>query len=327
MPGTIRFNRVVRAGLAAVTAVLLACGCGGGGAGRGVVERGESISFLGVAVAGEVVWAVGTEGDRGAVFRYDGSWETVRTADETLTGVSASGDDVWVAGVAGSVLHFDGRAWTAWDLEVEGGLYCVSSADGVHVWVAGDLGVVYYFDGTGWTIQDTPVRWNIKSVSAVDPEHVWAVGAGGILFFNGRGWTLQYGTEGGGAFSGLSGVAAPDPTHAWACGTTDGGGTFSILSWDGKDWKKAHSTGDLRLVGICAIGPSSVYAASTEGFVYSAGGAFHTKRVLEDTERETLNGISASSVDEIWAVGTMTEIRYRTLTAFDRPVAVRLTSP
>ncbi|MFH1149936.1 MAG: hypothetical protein V1748_05645 [Actinomycetota bacterium] len=313
---------MLKASIAAAAVFLLASGCGAGRPLR-TVERKASASFLGVAVAGEVVWAVGTEGDKGAVFRYDGSWETVRTADETLIGVSASGDDVWVAGVAGAVLHFDGRAWTAWDLDVEGGLYCVSSSDGGHVWVAGDLGVVYSFDGTGWTRQDTPVRWNIRSVSAADPEHVWAVGAGGILFFNGRGWTLQYRTEGGGAFSGLTGVATSDPTHAWACGTTDGGGTFSILSWDGKAWRKAHSTGDLRLVGICAVEPSGVYAASTEGFVYPAGGTFHTKRVLEDTERETLNGISASSVDAVWAVGTMTEIRYRTLTAFDRPVAVR----
>lgn len=122
-------------------------------------------------------------------------------------------------------------------------------------------------DGWSWEIQDSNSTATLQDISALDEYNVWAVGGGGtILHFDGSFWSSQY--SGTNAF--LYGVSAVDENNVWAAGVLveQGLGWCGIiLHYDGESWRESW------------LGPPN-----------GTGTGFY--------------GVSASSPDDVWAVGT-----------------------
>lgn len=61
-----------------------------------------------------------------------------------------SGSDVYAVGNAGTILHFDGDAWTAMTSGTSSDLFGVAGSTGGDVFAVGQGGLILGFDGAHW---------------------------------------------------------------------------------------------------------------------------------------------------------------------------------
>ncbi len=155
--------------------------------------RGAWLSVWGSSA--DDVWIVGGQPDAGVVLRGSGtsfSQQTLPSTVPILNWVHGTGpDDVWVGGVQGTLLHFDGTAWTDLSLPVDEaiwGLYAVASDDvyavgGTSAW-GGDTAMAMHFDGAEWSEIPIPSELggptNLFKVHGVSATEIWMVGVGGV---------------------------------------------------------------------------------------------------------------------------------------------------
>lgn len=145
------------------------------------------------AAASDAVWLVGATVPNGGIDAvvgpligaYDGvAWTILRDELPTNSYLRAvwahSPTDVWAVGDAGTILHFDGGAWTSSDSGVSTRLLAVTGT-GTNVWAAGEQGVVLRRVGNAWVPQGTGTTKTIRSLFASSATDVWAGGDDGLL--------------------------------------------------------------------------------------------------------------------------------------------------
>jgi hypothetical protein len=89
-----------------------------------------------------------------------------------LTGVwGTSANDVFAVGSGGTVLHFDGSAWTAMATTTTANLLAISGSAATDVFAAGENGTVIHYDGIAWTPVHTGLDVPLRSVF-VEPGRV-----------------------------------------------------------------------------------------------------------------------------------------------------------
>ena len=140
------------------------------------------------------VWVVGGQPEVGAVLHGPlDDLQSLAVPDGTplLNWAHGTSDtDVWVGGVAGTILHWDGAAWSDHSLDIEEaiwGTYAVSSTEVYAVGGASGFGgedaVALSWDGSGWTRLDLPAEiGDLSNLFKVhhDGEHLWMVGHQGV---------------------------------------------------------------------------------------------------------------------------------------------------
>lgn len=151
------------------------------------------------------VYAVGGRPDSGGnaarVWHYDGdAWSALelpagaasQAAMYKVWGTAA--DDVWVCGMAGVLLHFDGAAWT---LVSSGGtrdLFTLHGNSASEAWVVGGTGngTILRWDGAAWTDESPDFSLDLRGVFAAG-DRVVAAGRQGSLWWRGDdgAWTVD----------------------------------------------------------------------------------------------------------------------------------------
>lgn len=252
-----------------------------------------------------------------------------------LRGVSGSSTlDVWAAGVAGALLHWNGREWVSVGSPVLVDLNGVWSASGAAAFAVGDGGVALRFDGTGWTRDPTPTSAPLRAIAGTSAADAWAVGDGGtILRWDGALWT----TVESPTAADLTGVTATRPGEAVAVGRTPSGGV--VLRWNGSAWTVAGSlrgapegawgtaASDLWVAemggperwtgagwdaptfplggavhGLCGTSPLDVWASANDGGLARWDGTAWSRRASGTVAH--LSAIFTPAPGEVWAVGT-----------------------
>lgn len=170
------------------------------------------------------VYAVG---DSGLVLHYNGTnWTSVATAtvevlpdvtgtatdvlainatgtvisdsfvNYTATGVAlrsiwgSSGSDIFVAGAAGSVLHYDGSTWTPMASVTGQVLNSIWGSSGSNVFAVGENGTIIHYNGSTWNTMTSGTVETLQSVWGSSSSDVFAVGTSGlVLHYNGTSWT------------------------------------------------------------------------------------------------------------------------------------------
>jgi len=260
-------------------------------------------------------------------------------SDNRLRGVAVlSSTDAWAVGsydplngdpTSELIEHWDGTKWTA--VGFRGGVLTgVAALSDANVWVVGYFlhgshSLIEHWDGTGWKVVATPRHSGILyGVAAVSAHNIWAVGELGALHWNGTAWKRVPTPVPGGV---LLDVAASSRTHVWAVGYS--GGTPAktlILRWNGTRWKHVASpnpagtaTANLNVLdSVAAISRHNVWAVGYDASV--TNGPRNTliehwhgtrwKHVPSPnpgdpngTLGSVLEGVSASSASNVWAVG------------------------
>lgn len=193
----------------------------------------------------DLLYAVGGTTDKGSIQRFDGKrWAQVEFGVDVplLNWVHAvSKDDVWAVGNEGTLLHFDGAAWTLSPAQTTQPLWGIWGAASDDLWAVGGSGfssgepLLFHFDGTAWTkIQVPPLSrdnvfafYKVWGTSATDVRVVGQDGA--IIHFDGAGWK----DEVSGAKDDLISLWGNGPNHIVAVG---GRGNGLVSIWDGAAW-------------------------------------------------------------------------------------------
>lgn len=194
--------------------------CAGGA--RADTLEGEP-DLLAVDVVRGLGIAVGREG---AVWQLDpnkGAWTLVRPMTKTdLVGVDVvDRKDVWVVGIGGLYLHYDGSEWTAPPGGTSKGANAIGLATRKRGIALGAKGHVLHWLGSGWqsfsALTAKPTFRAVARVGRGGAERFVAVGDGGVaVSFSGVGRSLGADLEVTGVEDDLVAVAACDSRKAEA---------------------------------------------------------------------------------------------------------------
>lgn len=128
------------------------------------------------------------------------SWRPVPLPTrENLTSISFIGENGWISGWTGVILHSNdgGQTWSRQITRVLQGLDCVYFVDENHGWAVGWVGTILRTTDGGrtWERARTPAAlWSLQSVYFRDRSHGWAVGFNGQILRSrdgGRTWEQQ----------------------------------------------------------------------------------------------------------------------------------------
>jgi hypothetical protein len=204
-----------------------------------------------------------------------------------------------------------------------------------------DRTLIEHWNGSSWSIVPSPnpqtgVAGNdeLEAVDGVGPDDVWAVGqdfssdGGGItlLFehFNGTTWTLSPFPDTG-AFEFANAITTISADDAWVVGSNALETTLAA-HWNGKTWSIVPTPSPQdgpnptnELTGVTAVSPANIYASGFEAnvdnqnlrnpYVLHWNGSTWSLVTLPNTgtEGSMLEGITALSASDIWAVGDTAE--------------------
>ena len=218
---------------------------------------------------------------------------------------SIAKDDVWAVGSAGTLLHFDGQAWTRHDVDDEILFHGVWASGPDEVWVVGARnnhreGVVLRWDGNAWSSLDPPVTEGLYKVWGTASDDVWATGLGETLHWDGSTWsTWDVATS----FwcSGFWGSAQDD---VWLA---PGWGPGVVLHWDGSDWDESRiDGGSITFNDVSGTSANDAWIAgidydSNHASILRWDGASWSETLWEP--KFCPMGLWAAGTDNAWAAG------------------------
>lgn len=144
----------------------------------------------------------------------------------------SSGDDLWASGANGSLLYYDGFAWTPVPNGSKGDLTGIWGSGPNDVYIVGSEWTIRHWDGTRLTQEAPPAGTLFAAVGGVDAGDVWIAGET-ILHREGGVWMQKNQTQ--------AGSPVPDNLHAiWASGKDDiwaAGNSGVIWHWKGAAWE------------------------------------------------------------------------------------------
>lgn len=201
--------------------------------------------------------------------------------------------DVWAAGRAGTIIHYDGVSWSAVTSPVIqdiNGLDVVSASEAYGVTDGGHL---IRWEGTLWNTLTTPTVNDLNDISMASSSFGVAVGQSGtILHWDGVDWLSASSPTVGHLF----GVHLFTASDGWAVGANG-----TIINWDGVDWTTVTSpvATDLNDVHLTSI--SYGWAAGDGGEILNWDGVNWTSVTTPVVSK--LNSIEGRSAAEAWALG------------------------
>ena len=201
--------------------------------------------------------------------------------------------------------------------------------------------LIEHWNGTQWSIVTSPSpgsEYNdLNGVAAIAANDVWAVGSYSnnpqvpdtntlIEHWNGTKWSFVTSPSPGPYSNTLSAVVAVSTNNVWAVGNSSNGGTVLTLieHWNGTQWSVVSSpspNNNAVLNGVVAISASGIW---TVGYTFGSGASgFSGGGVVQQTlieqwngtmwsvvaspspgsSNNSLNGVTAVSASNIWAVG------------------------
>lgn len=245
-----------------------------------------------------------------------------------------------VPGSGGQALieHWNGEKWSAASGASASGatLYGVAALSASNVWAVGSSPgtgpLVEHWDGTRWSVVPTPTSvsgmfmsdYALYSIAAAAPDDIWTAGGMPVAncssvapalieHWDGKQWAVVTGLPQGVLHS----LAFAGANDAWAVGQL--GNDASMLHWDGKQWAAvqgaplpahayptfqavaAHAAGDVWTVGYAYDSQGKVLPQAQHWDGHSWTAAQLNAPGVADNR---LNGITAVSTGEFWAVGS-----------------------
>jgi hypothetical protein len=222
------------------------------------------------------VWAVG---QAGRILHYDGHAWTGRRYDGDsvyaeplgvwevparnlyLWGVWGSApNDVFVAGDSGTVVHWNGSAWTIMSTGTREGLRRVWGTSGSDVYVSGDAGTLLHYDGTAWSRVAVPATERLERIWGSSAGDVYVGGAGAtLLHYDGSRWSR---------------VTIPvDPTYSvnavWGTSASNvyiAGTDGFVRRWDGARWWSEDGGAREQIHGLWGPSGTDVFGAMSGGW-------------------------------------------------------------
>lgn len=156
------------------------------------------------------------------------------TLSSTLYKAWGSGaQDAWAVGNSGTLLHYDGVAWTAVASGTPNALTEIHGTSATDAWAAGTIGTVLHYDGKQWMPATLPVTtYSVSSLFSFGANDTWAGTFGAVWRWNGTAWTNT-----------SAGLPSETVYALWGTSSSDlwAALTNGVWRWDGTSWKRDMS--------------------------------------------------------------------------------------
>ncbi|MEJ2595360.1 MAG: T9SS type A sorting domain-containing protein [bacterium] len=237
------------------------------------------------------------------------TWMPEQTgAEDDINGsFIVSDDNIWLVGVGGLILHYDGTTWTIIDAGVSDDLFDIYFTDASNGYAVGEGGLVMYYDGANWSESDAGVSADLNAVTFLDADNGYAVGEDGtIVKYSGGAWTEETSPGSDDLFA-IFALAADDIKAAGSDGV--------IYHYDGMEWLE-ESTGADDIFDIWYNDDSNGWICGNGGFIYYYDGNSWTEQptgVTRDLLGISMMGTGGYAVGEngtmvMYSSGSWTEI-------------------
>lgn len=236
------------------------------------------------------VWMVGSAG---TILRWNGSAWSLLPAGSTnqLNAVwGTSASDVWIAGAAGTLLHWNGTALTPVASGTSVELLGLGGTSAADAWAVGSSGKILHWNGTAWSSAPTGLYSVLRAVWASSAADAWAVGDDGVVLrWNGTSWV----SVATGITESLESVWGSSATDVWAVGSQG-----STLHWDGAQGTltTGASDGDACVWGTSASHVWRVFSSSIEHWTGTAWS-------LTNGPGFVIQAMWGSGPSDVWGVG------------------------
>lgn len=232
-------------GLASVVAIDGGLGCFGGRASVYLKLDGSEVDAIpfdtlrvrdAYSPNGDDVFAVGALGN--VRRRVGGNWVSDATGvDATLISVhGTSARDVWAAGERGTILHFDGAAWTRMPAPTSADILSVCSIHEDLAYALPDApGLVLEYSGGAWRRVEDARLYGLRAIWGARADAMIGVGADGRIV------RLRDGRLDEEMPSGVAGDLVSVHGNASGVIVAVGGGT--IVRWNGSAWERIGASG------------------------------------------------------------------------------------
>ena len=181
-------------------------------------------------------------------------WENPLPQGNALLAVwGSSSNDFWIVGYGGTILHWDGTAWSGVQSGTTLSLFDIWGTVPDYVWIASPE-AIFHWDGNSLSNTYTPGTVYPFGISGTSTTDVWAVGVGdSVLHWDGSSWsTVPW--QGSGNAS-LDSVWANTTDDTWAVGHSG-----SIHHWNGSQWAVVESDVGSRLNDVFGFSDDDVWA-------------------------------------------------------------------
>src|SRR5262245_51810200 len=112
-------------------------------------------------------------------------WDSPKPSGRRLNAIwSFSSHDVWAAGGAGAVLHYDGQAWRVEQTPVCEDLHGIWGTSATNLWAVGEQGRIVRRTSNGWKIVESGTCEYLSAVWGAGSD-VWIVGGAGTVLRRG----------------------------------------------------------------------------------------------------------------------------------------------
>jgi len=175
-------------------------------------------------------------GGGGTILHYDGNaWSEMATGNGNVMAVwGTSSSDVYVVGGRSTILHYDGTEWTEMTSGTTASLSAVWGTSSSDVYAVGFAGTIVRYDGTAWSELTSGTSVQLRAVWGSSPSDVYAVGwYDTILHYDGTGWSAMTSGTTARLLDGLSGVWGTSSSDVYAVGRHG-----TILHYDGTGWRE-----------------------------------------------------------------------------------------
>lgn len=214
---------------------------------------------------------------------------------QTLIDAWASGpDDVFVVGAAGTIIRWNGTAWSPMTSSTTQMLRAVWGTGPSDVFAAGDNGTVLRWNGSSWAaMTPSPTTTEVfTGLWGTANDNVYAVTDSGSIFrWNGSSWQSTA--------SGLSGAGG-----VWGSAANDiyvVGGNGSVVHWNGTAWSAPSLITNGLNAGVFGFDAANVFAYGQTGRIYRLVAGNWTQMTTGTTAN--ILGMWGTGPNDIFAVG------------------------
>jgi len=202
----------------------------------------------------------------------------------------ASPQDVWAAGEAGTLLHWDGSKWSPARSGVQSAIRTLWGSGSNDVWAGGDFLFLLRWNGSEWTHWQLPdIARGVSDIHGSGPNDVWAVSDGRTLHhFNGTSWSSQP------AFDRGDTVWA-SPENLWLAGFPGYAYHRTGSSWA---W---FEQGPLNVRSIWGSGPDDVWLVGANIHRWHQASLVQVPR---PGAAGFLHEVHGAGPNDVWAVGS-----------------------
>ena len=223
-------------------------------------------------------------GDGGSIFATENAGVSLDRPQsgttENLTDIQMIGEDGWIVGYDGVILHTadGGKTWTKQDSPSALSLEALYFHDAQNGWAVGWAGTVVHTVDGGKKWQPVKIQgasWSLSAITFTDAQHGWIVGFAGQLFSTkdgGATWEAHKPP----AQSWLTSIGFDSKKRGWI--TSDLG--FLMSTDSGQTWTLQPTDGQLFINKILHGAGGTGWALGPFGMLKQTGGGTEWKKIV-----------------------------------------------